>query len=147
VTVTTDQPHFQEFVQWQSGRCRSSGLMDGLAGGGSEEKQLVHQPVVLVGISSSRATPLEHHVEKAYAAVAELIRRERQIEIEKNHQRALQWLKEHRHIYSGRWVALDGADLLAAGETAREVYDCVKGNQPPALIVKVEADDLPFAGW
>jgi hypothetical protein len=69
------------------------------------------------------------------------------LHVTKKHQEALNWLAEHRREYAAHWLALEGSQLLASGKTAREVYDRVRVHNPHALIVKVEAEDLPFAGW
>jgi hypothetical protein len=63
------------------------------------------------------------------------------------HQEALVWLEAHRKDYRGQWLALEGTKLLASGKKASEVFEAVRALQPPPLIVNVEAEDLPFAGW
>jgi hypothetical protein len=65
----------------------------------------------------------------------------------KEYRQALQWLAENRQKYAGQWIALRGAQLLAAGLKAAEVFGRVRGQRPPALVMKVELQDLPFAGW
>ena len=58
------------------------------------------------------------------------------------------WLALNRHRYAGRWVALDGDQLLAVGDSAREVYAAVGNHQPAPLVTRVEPEDeLQFAGW
>ncbi len=57
------------------------------------------------------------------------------------------WLAENGHKYAGRWVALEGDQLLAEGATAKEVFSKVEGQATPPLVIRVAADDLPFAGW
>lgn len=54
------------------------------------------------------------------------------------------WLKENGREYAGRWVALDGAHLLAAGSSAREVYAALKAaGISGSLVMRVEhPDDL-----
>ncbi|MBS1253813.1 MAG: hypothetical protein MAG451_02866 [Anaerolineales bacterium] len=33
------------------------------------------------------------------------------------------WMRDHTDEYRGRWVAVRAGELLAVGETAREVWD------------------------
>jgi len=60
-----------------------------------------------------------------------------------------EWLREHGPEYAGRWVALEGRELVALGTTAREVINGAKAlgyHQP--LVVRVPIpSDAPFAGW
>ena len=57
------------------------------------------------------------------------------------------WLAENGPKYIGRWVALEGDQLLTVGDSAKEVYAIV-GNLPsPPLVVQIPEDTLPFAGW
>jgi len=57
------------------------------------------------------------------------------------------WLTENGGKYAGRWIALQGDQLLAEGATAKEVFSKVEGQTTPPLVIRVVADDLPFAGW
>jgi hypothetical protein len=54
------------------------------------------------------------------------------------------WLAQHQHEYAGRWVALDGNQLVATGSSAREVYAALKATGiSGTLVTRVEhADDL-----
>jgi hypothetical protein len=54
------------------------------------------------------------------------------------------WLEDNRQNYAGRWVALDGDHLLAAGSNAREVYAALKAaGISGSLVTRVEhPDDL-----
>jgi hypothetical protein len=63
------------------------------------------------------------------------------------HQKAIAWLTENRSRYLGQWVALQGDELLASGSTARDVYSRVRGLRPVPLVVQIESEHLPFAGW
>jgi hypothetical protein len=91
--------------------------------------------------------PLGVHIKQARARVFELIARDQRTAQEKEYRQALQWLAENRQKYAGQWIALRGAQLLAAGLKAAEVFGRVRGQRPPALVMKVELQDLPFAGW
>ena len=55
------------------------------------------------------------------------------------------WLEENSQQYAGRWVALEGDQLLAAGSSAREVYAALKAaGISGSLVTRVEhPDDLP----
>jgi hypothetical protein len=90
---------------------------------------------------------LRAHIKNARAAIAELLQREQRAEQTKAHQEALSWLAKNREKYAGQWIAVRGAELLATGTNAREVYTQVRGMKPSALILKIEREDLPFAGW
>jgi hypothetical protein len=46
------------------------------------------------------------------------------------------WLRDHADEYKGQWVALQEGVLLAAGATAREVWDCLE-NTNGIMITKV----------
>jgi hypothetical protein len=59
----------------------------------------------------------------------------------------LQWLASNRKDYAGQWVALQGDRLLASGADAREVFLKVRQIVPPPVVVRVEEENLPFAGW
>lgn len=58
------------------------------------------------------------------------------------------WLAENRERYSGRWVALNGNELLAVGVSAREVYAAIANHEGTPLVTRVEPqDETYFAGW
>ena len=59
----------------------------------------------------------------------------------------MQWVRENRALYAGRWVALVGKTLLAEGASAREVFEASRGSDAVPLIHLVENETLPFAGW
>jgi hypothetical protein len=63
--------------------------------------------------------------------------------------REMRWLKEHRHEYVGRWVALDGDRLIGSGASAQEVREAARqrGEPVPFLHYISPAEDLPFGGW
>ena len=59
----------------------------------------------------------------------------------------VQWLTENRKHYAGQWVALVGSSLLASGNSAKSVFDAARiGNDTPTLL-RVDIEELPFAGW
>jgi len=60
----------------------------------------------------------------------------------------LRWLALNRERYAGRWVALDGDQLLAVGDSAREVYAAIANHRRTPLVTRVEPEDgVYFAGW
>lgn len=64
--------------------------------------------------------------------------------------REIEWLRRNRAQYSGKWVALEGDRLIAAGEDANSVFRAAKqsGTGVP-FVVHVQAETgLPFmGGW
>ncbi len=60
----------------------------------------------------------------------------------------LGWLSQYREEYLGRWVALDGARLVASGSSAREVYLAALsvGVTVPFVEQVQPPDELPFGG-
>ncbi len=58
-----------------------------------------------------------------------------------------EWLAQHQREYIGKWIALKDGELIAHGETGREVFARVKelGVELP-LVLLVEAPDVPFMG-
>lgn len=58
------------------------------------------------------------------------------------------WLAENRERHAGRWVALEGDNLLAVADSAREVYAAVVGYAGTPLVTLIEPEDERcFAGW
>jgi antitoxin (DNA-binding transcriptional repressor) of toxin-antitoxin stability system len=58
------------------------------------------------------------------------------------------WLALNRGGYAGRWVALDGDQLLAVGDSAQEVYAVIANQRRTPLVTRVEPEDeVYFAGW
>jgi len=75
------------------------------------------------------------------AASPERAENNRQVEQE------MHWLAENRDRFAGKWIALKGENLLAVGATAKEVFAKVADQNPPPLVIRIDAEDLPFAGW
>jgi hypothetical protein len=90
---------------------------------------------------------LASHIGRARAAVAELLEGQRRLERTRLYEQALTWVARNRQMYVGQWIAVHGSQLLATGTNARDVHARVRGLDPPALIVRIEREDLPFAGW
>src|SRR5262245_6480659 len=68
---------------------------------------------------------------------------------EKDINKEMKWLREHRAEYANQWVALDQDRLIKAGSSAKEVHAAANAaGLPHALIVLVEPPDTPpFAGF
>lgn len=59
-----------------------------------------------------------------------------------------QWLAEHSREFAGKWIALEGEQLIACGSSAVEVSKAAKaaGIDRPILVQVEDPDGLPFAG-
>jgi len=57
------------------------------------------------------------------------------------------WIAANRAQFAGRWVALVGGNLLAIGDSAREVFQATAQTVPTPLIIRLDQETLPFAGW
>lgn len=73
------------------------------------------------------------------------LRRTRQMQRQVHEEAA--WIAANRARFAGRWIALVGANLLAVGDSAREVFQATAQNIPTPLIIRVDQEALPFAGW
>ena len=60
----------------------------------------------------------------------------------------LRWMKAHRAEYAGRWVALEGDRLIAAGETEGEVANAAKadGAYLPLIVYLPHPEEPTFIG-
>ncbi len=57
------------------------------------------------------------------------------------------WLKQHRNEYIGKWIALNGDELVAQGETGREVFAKIREmGIDSALVILVEDPDIHYMG-
>lgn len=61
-----------------------------------------------------------------------------------NNDRQLEWLKANRDKYAGKYVALDGDNLIAYAETLVKIREQVKG-QKNLFIVKVFAEETTIS--
>lgn len=61
----------------------------------------------------------------------------------------LQWLAKDSSPYTGQWVALDGARLVAHGASLATVSAAADtaGVEEPLFAHVSENQELPFAGW
>ena len=66
----------------------------------------------------------------------------------KKFQIALEWIEKHKAEFDGKFVVLDGDELVACGTNSKTVYEeaRAKGYKSPFL-TRITAEDLPFGGW
>lgn len=64
-------------------------------------------------------------------------------------QMQLEWLKENREKYAGKYVALDKDKLVGIGKTLREVKEKAKenGSEKSFITLVYSENDVPFGGW
>ncbi len=69
-------------------------------------------------------------------------------EKERKFQLSLKWIDEHRKEFDGKFVVLEGDNLVACGDDSKTVYEeaRTKGYKSPFL-TRITAEDLPFGGW
>jgi hypothetical protein len=70
--------------------------------------------------------------------------------LEHDMRRRLEWLKAHREVYGGQYVALDGTQLVAIGPNYRVAREsaCAAG-KPHAFVTYVSKPDevAEWGGW
>ena len=93
------------------------------------------------------ATTVWAHLSGAHRALASLAQVRQRAERDRLFRQELKWLSQNGHRFSGRWVALEGDQLLADGATSREVFLKVSDRAKPPLVIRVANDDPAFAGW
>jgi len=134
----------------------SNQLGSGFSNGGDkvdmQSSTARQSPPGIPGIQFPAEQPASHldllaHVGRGRAALSRLRERERRREQRRTDELALAWLAKNRATYAGRWIAVRGCELLASGMNAQEVYARARGQQPAPLVVKIESEGLPFAGW
>jgi predicted DNA-binding antitoxin AbrB/MazE fold protein len=61
----------------------------------------------------------------------------------------MEWLRAHGFEYAGKWVALQGNELICSGSGAKEVRDeaRAKGIAQPLVVRLPEEPDRLSAGW
>lgn len=64
-------------------------------------------------------------------------------------QSQIEWLKQNRETYAGKYVALAGNELVGEGKTLREANEQAKekGFRNPFLTFVYSENDVPFGGW
>jgi hypothetical protein len=87
------------------------------------------------------------HLSRGANAVKELAKQQRIREQYGKHNQEMRWLAENGYRFTGQWIALQGESLLAAGATAKEVFSRVADLPVTPLVIRINNDELPFAGW
>lgn len=90
---------------------------------------------------------IDVYLQRGRKAVDQLAKTEEHVLRGRQFLEEAQWLAKNRSQFAGRWIALQGGRLLAVGDTAREVFLKVADEKTPPLVIRLENDDLPFAGW
>jgi hypothetical protein len=64
-------------------------------------------------------------------------------------QSQIEWLKQNREKYAGKYVALSGNELVGEGKTLREAREKAseKGFPNPFVTFVYSENDVPFGGW
>lgn len=64
-------------------------------------------------------------------------------------QSQLEWIKDNREKYAGKYVALAGNELVGEGKTLREANEKAKakGFRNPFLTFVYSENDVLFGGW
>lgn len=101
-------------------------------------------PWAILGIRARASTPVAVHLRAAQRTLEQLDRR---MQRDRESRQEVAWLSQNRHRFSGRWIALEGDQLLAVGDTSRQVFLQVADRPHPPLVIRIEDQDLPFAGW
>jgi hypothetical protein len=92
-------------------------------------------------------TGLDTHLSDGRRVLRELKRAQLRATEMRRFQDSMLWLDRNRSSYRGQWVALDGEKLLAAFASAKQVFSAVGDLDPAPLVIHVEEDETPFAGW
>ncbi|MDR3718824.1 MAG: hypothetical protein P4K98_08480 [Bryobacteraceae bacterium] len=92
-------------------------------------------------------TGLDTHLSDGRRMLRELKRSQLRAAEMRRFQDSMRWLDRHGSSYRGQWVALDGEKLLAAFASAKQVFSAVGDLDPAPLVIHVEEDETPFAGW
>ena len=61
----------------------------------------------------------------------------------------MEWIRTHRSRYGGKYVALEGAELVGEGDSVRSVLEQARARGIPHPLVHYmpEEPQLPFGGW
>jgi hypothetical protein len=62
---------------------------------------------------------------------------------------AMKWIDEHRQEYLGKWICLDGDNLISFGNDGDEVYNQAKrsGIEIPFMELVKEEETAYLGGW
>ena len=68
---------------------------------------------------------------------------------DEDRQSQTEWLKQNREKYAGKYVALQGNELVGEGKTLREAREQAreKGFQNAFTTLVYSENDIPFGGW
>lgn len=91
--------------------------------------------------------PIDQYLSQAKSVRDDLVRHAKWANRLAQHIKERQWLSLNRKQYVGKWIALQGDQLLAVDDKSSEVFAAVSQLPEPPLVIKVEAEELPFAGW
>jgi len=97
--------------------------------------------------SDEKATAIEAHIRRAQNSLKYLAGLHERAQKDRQFQQEMRWLAENRHRFSGKWIALKGEYLLAVGTTAKEVFSKVADRNMLPLVIRIDEEELPFAGW
>ena len=64
-------------------------------------------------------------------------------------EREQEWLRVYGPRYAGRWVAIEGDELIGEGDNARTVLEQARANgvAHPLIVQIPNEPQLPFGGW
>lgn len=92
-------------------------------------------------------TTVESHLLRAQNTLKHLAQYEQRAGRYEQFRQEMNWLAANKRRFAGRWIALEGYDLLAVGDTSREVFSQLPAHATPPLVIRINEEDLPFAGW
>src|SRR5271166_1380196 len=81
-------------------------------------------------VSRAEFVRARQHVDMLKGVVEDVVRQQREAQ-------EIRWIADHGAAYSGRWIAIAGNRLLAEGNTAKQVYDVIRGSHEHPLVVKI----------
>ena len=98
-------------------------------------------------VSETRTPAAGDRAQRAREALRLLTELKRKAQQKSDNELEMRWLAKNRDRYAGRWIALQGRNLLACGDTAKEVFSKVSDTPTPPLVIRVDTGDQPFGGW
>lgn len=90
---------------------------------------------------------VDDHLAQAHQALERLAQFQQSVRRDRQFRQEMNWLMQNRRHFAGQWIALEGERLLASGATSREVFAQVGERVPPPLVIQIEDEEMPFAGW
>lgn len=66
-----------------------------------------------------------------------------------SNQMEIEWLKQNREKYAGKYVALNGNEFICEGKTLREAKQTAieKGFEKPFVTFVYSENEIPFGEW